>query len=77
MPGGHSHAVFRNEKAGNGEDENGTGSFSLDQHTDLFDEQLRTVVVLRANGEVSAVFLLFQNFNFDRQRSTKISRLRL
>jgi len=53
MPGGHSHAVFRNEKAGNGENENGTSSFSLNQHTNFLYEQLRTVILLRANGEVS------------------------
>lgn len=53
VSGSHSHAIFRDQKTGNGENENGTSSFSLYQHADLFDKQLRTVVLLRPNGEVS------------------------
>lgn len=59
MFGGHSHAIFRDKKAGNGKNENGTSSFPLDQHTDLVDKQLRAVVLLRPNGEVSIYFLTF------------------
>lgn len=74
MPGGHRHAVFRDEKTGNGTDENGTSPFPFHQHADLVYKQLRTVVLLRANGEVSVfVFTLLVHFDSDYPSSTKIS----
>jgi len=57
--GSHSHTVFRDKKEGNGKNENGTSSFPLDQHTDLVDKQLRAIVLLRPNGEVSISFYFF------------------
>ncbi|KAF0770707.1 Uncharacterized protein FWK35_00004740 [Aphis craccivora] len=51
MFSGHSHTIFRDKKEGNGKNENGTSSFPLDQHADLVDKQLRTIVLLRPNGE--------------------------
>jgi len=56
MFSGHSHTIFRDKKARNGKNENGTSSFPLDQHTDLVDKQLRAIVLLRPNGEVSISF---------------------
>jgi len=56
MFSGHSHTIFRDKKEGNGKNENGTSSFPLDQHADLVDKQLRTIVLLRPNGEVSISF---------------------
>jgi len=56
MFSGHSHTIFRDKKEGNGKNENGTSSFPLDQHADLVDKQLRTIVLLRPNGEVSIYF---------------------
>lgn len=73
MSGGHRHAVFRDEKTGNGTNENGTSSFPFHQHADLVYKQLRTVVLLRANGEVSVfVFTLLVYFDSDCLRSTRI-----
>lgn len=63
MFGGYSHAIFRDKKAGNGKNENGTSSFPLDQHTDLVDKQLRAVILLRPNGEVSISYLTFFIFS--------------
>lgn len=56
MFSGHSHTIFRDQKEGNGKNENGTSSFPFDQHADLIDKQLRTIVLLRPNGEVSISF---------------------